>query len=74
MDRNVSMLLEKIKAVAEQTRAGAVRAADRAGKRYQLLAAQQAYIRTQHTALGRDVVSRHLRKLPLRPLSRSCLL
>ena len=33
MDRNVSMLLEKIKAVAEQTRAGAVRAADRAGKR-----------------------------------------
>lgn len=33
MDHNVSMLLEKIKVVAEQTRTGAVRAADRAGKK-----------------------------------------
>ena len=60
MDRNVSMLLEKIKAVAEQTRAGAVRAADRAGKRYQLLAAQRAYIRAQRAALARPVVNRHM--------------
>ena len=33
MDHNVSMLLEKIKVVAEQTRTGAVKAADRAGKK-----------------------------------------
>ncbi len=33
MDHNVSMLLEKIKVVAEQTRTSAVKAADRAGKK-----------------------------------------
>ena len=33
MDYNVSMLLEKIKVVAEQTRTGAVKAADRAGRK-----------------------------------------
>lgn len=33
MDHNVSMLLEKIKVVAEQTRTVTVRAADRAGRK-----------------------------------------
>ncbi len=33
MDNNVSMLLEKIKVVAEQTRTATVRAADRAGRK-----------------------------------------
>lgn len=33
MDHNVSMLLEKIKVVAEQTRTATVKAADRAGKK-----------------------------------------
>nr|WP_297279128.1 hypothetical protein [uncultured Butyricicoccus sp.] len=33
MEYNVSMLLEKIKVVAEQTRTGAVKAADRAGRK-----------------------------------------
>lgn len=33
MDNNVSMLLEKIKVVAEQTRTEVVRAADKAGKK-----------------------------------------
>lgn len=33
MDHNVSMLLEKIKVVAEQTRTAAVRAADQAGRK-----------------------------------------
>lgn len=33
MDHNVSMLLEKIKVVAEQTRTATVRAADRAGRK-----------------------------------------